>query len=91
MIEHLTRAAAVSGTAAAATRAVYAGLRRRRRAAWERVNHAGRPVSLYAGPAVAAGTALGALAASAPRERGAAVLAVLAGAACGAYDDRRGD
>ncbi|CAL9378546.1 hypothetical protein [Streptomyces sp. enrichment culture] len=91
MIEHLTRAAAVSGTAAAATRAVYAGLRRRRRAAWERVNHAGRPVSLYAGPAVAAGTALGVLGAAAPRERGAAVLAALAGAACGAYDDRRGD
>ncbi|MFD3356775.1 hypothetical protein [Streptomyces fradiae] len=92
MIEQRARdAVVVSGAAAATARAVYAGLRRRRRPAWERVNHAGRPVDLYAGPAVAVGTALGALCAGPPRQRGAAVLTVLAGAACGAYDDLRGD
>ncbi|MFF8293815.1 hypothetical protein ACF068_32070 [Streptomyces sp. NPDC016309] len=79
------------GIAAAGTRAVYAGLRRRRRdARWERTNYAGRTVDLYAGPAVAAGAALGALGAG-PRAAGAAVLAGLAAGACGAYDDVKGD
>ncbi|MCP9960516.1 hypothetical protein LUX05_02335 [Streptomyces somaliensis] len=91
MTDHLAGAAALCAAAAAATGAVRAGLGRRRRPAWERANHAGRAVDLYAGPAVAAGTALAALGAASPRERGAAVLATLAGAACGAYDDLRGD
>lgn len=91
MIDRPVRTAAVCGTAAAVARAVHAGLRRRRRPGWERVNHAGRAVGLYAGPAVAAGTALAALGAVPPRERAAAVQAVLAGALCGAYDDLRGD
>ncbi|MFF8386855.1 hypothetical protein [Streptomyces kanasensis] len=92
MIGNLTRAAVACGTAATAARAVGAVLRRRRRPAWERTNHAGRTVDLYAGPAVAVGTALGgALGAATRRERGAVLLATLAGAACGAYDDVRGD
>ncbi|WP_228981894.1 hypothetical protein [Streptomyces sp. DH12] len=92
MIGNLARAAVTYGAAAAATRAVGAGLRRRRRPGWERTNHAGRTVDLYAGPAVAAGTLLGgALGAATRRERGAVLLATLAGAACGAYDDARGD
>ncbi|MCP9959517.1 hypothetical protein [Streptomyces sudanensis] len=91
MIDRPVRTAAVCGTAAAVARAVHTGLRRRRRPGWERVNHAGRAVGLYAGPAVAAGTALAALGAVPPRERAAAVQAVLAGALCGAYDDLRGD
>ncbi|MET9804579.1 hypothetical protein [Streptomyces sp. NPDC006368] len=77
------------GVAAGVTRAVYAGLRRRPRdERWERTNHAGRTVDLYAGPAVAAGTVLGAVPAGG---RGAAVLAGVVAGACGAYDDHRGD
>ncbi|URM91884.1 hypothetical protein LUW75_20065 [Streptomyces sp. MRC013] len=91
MTDHPTRTAVVCATAAAVAGAVRAGLGRRRRPAWERTNHAGRAVDLYAGPAVAAGTVLAALGAASARERGAAVLATLAGAACGAYDDVRGD
>ncbi|GAA2668832.1 hypothetical protein [Streptomyces lunalinharesii] len=78
--------------AAGATRACYAVLRRRPpggAARWQRTNHAGRPVTLHAGPAVALGTALAA--AGAPglpaRTRAAAALAVLAAGGCGAYDD----
>ncbi|MER7109009.1 hypothetical protein [Streptomyces sp. NPDC000229] len=89
MIE-FSRAAAAFGFAAGATRAVYQGLRRRRDEQWERTNHAGRAVDLYAGPAVAAGAALGVLPSGA-RGRGAAVLAGLAAGACGAYDDAKGD
>ncbi|MFY4719657.1 hypothetical protein [Streptomyces sp. LaBMicrA B280] len=55
-------------------------------ARWERSNHAGRTVELYAGPAVAVGTAL-----AAARVRPAAGLAVLAAGVCGAYDDRAAD
>ncbi|MER6053457.1 hypothetical protein ABT168_39540, partial [Streptomyces sp. NPDC001793] len=54
--------------AAAATRAGYEALRRRPpggAARWERKNHAGRTVTLHAGPAAALGTAL---AATAPGE-----------------------
>ncbi|MYT29695.1 MULTISPECIES: hypothetical protein [unclassified Streptomyces] len=81
--------------AAAATRAGYEALRRRPpggAARWERKNHAGRTVTLHAGPAATLGTALAA--ATAPRlparARGAAALAVLAAGACGAYDDLAG-
>ncbi|MET8677515.1 hypothetical protein ABZW18_07980 [Streptomyces sp. NPDC004647] len=84
--------------AVGAVRAVYAGMRHKppgEPALWERRNHSGRTVDLYAGPAVTLGTALAV--ASAPtlplRTRGAAVLAVLAAGAGGAYDDMvgRGD
>ncbi|MFJ8648198.1 hypothetical protein ACIRNI_19035 [Streptomyces sp. NPDC093546] len=90
MIENLSRSAAAFGLAAGATRAVYAGLRRRRGGdrRWERTNYAGRTVDLYAGPAVAVGAALGALPAT---TRAAAALSGLAAGACGAYDDRNGD
>ncbi|WP_240965535.1 hypothetical protein [Streptomyces zingiberis] len=78
--------------AAGAARAVVAGIRRRPpggSAVWERRNHAGRPVDLYAGPAAVLGTALAAATAPGlpPRVRRAAGLAVLAAGACGAYDD----
>ncbi|WP_437020864.1 hypothetical protein [Streptomyces sp. enrichment culture] len=52
---------------------------------WERTNHAGRPVALYAGPASALAAAVGA-----GRVRPAAGFAVLAAGACGAYDDVAG-
>ncbi|MFI8522779.1 hypothetical protein ACIGEZ_34055 [Streptomyces sp. NPDC085481] len=70
--------------AAGVTRAAYEALRRVRDPRWERVNHAGRSVGLYAGPAVALGAAVGTR--SAP-----GALAVLAAGACGAYDDAYGD
>ncbi|MEU7109139.1 hypothetical protein ABZ951_29435 [Streptomyces sp. NPDC046215] len=59
---------------------------------WERSNHAGRSVGLWAGPAAVAGTALavGSGPGLRPRARGAAVLAVAAAGACGAYDDFAG-
>ncbi len=67
---------------------VYAVLSRRTDASWRRTNHAGRTVTLYAGPAAALGAAAGIAAAPGPaRERAAGVLAVLAAAGCGAYDD----
>ncbi|MEU6672380.1 hypothetical protein [Streptomyces sp. NPDC046727] len=53
---------------------------------WERTNHAGRTVGLYAGPAAALGAAL-----AAGRVHPGAGLAVLAAGACGAYDDVAGD
>jgi UDP-N-acetylmuramyl pentapeptide phosphotransferase/UDP-N-acetylglucosamine-1-phosphate transferase len=74
--------------AAAVTRAATAALRSKTpggRARWERTNHAGRTVQLYAGPAVAAAAALGAW-----RVRPAAGAAVLAAGVCGAYDDIAG-
>ncbi|SED68467.1 hypothetical protein [Streptomyces sp. TLI_105] len=80
------------GTFAAAfgaTRLAYGQLRRRppgNPGSWQRTNHAGRPVLLQAGPAAAFGSAAAALP-SAP----AAALAVAAAAACGRYDDLRGD
>jgi UDP-N-acetylmuramyl pentapeptide phosphotransferase/UDP-N-acetylglucosamine-1-phosphate transferase len=52
---------------------------------WERENHAGRTVDLYAAPAVVAGTAL-----AAARVRPAAGFAVLVAGACGGYDDVAG-
>ncbi|MGW2172278.1 hypothetical protein ACWC1C_17310 [Streptomyces sp. NPDC001705] len=75
-------AAGLARTGLTALRAVAPGGRER----WERVNHAGRTVDLYAGAdrrtlAAAVGTA---------RVRPAAGLAVLAAGACGAYDDVAG-
>ncbi|MEV5973333.1 hypothetical protein [Streptomyces sp. NPDC051921] len=85
MIRTRSRAASFA-VAAGLGRAVYEGLRRCRGAdpRWERTNHAGRPVHLYAGPAAAVGAAVGA-------GSGAGALAVLAAGVCGAYDDVRGD
>ncbi|MEU6385470.1 hypothetical protein ABZ847_18130 [Streptomyces bauhiniae] len=75
-------------TSALLTRGLTAALRHRApggRDRWERKNHAGRTVDLYAGPASAAATAL-----AAARVHPAAGLAVLAAGACGAYDDIAG-
>ncbi|MER5969960.1 hypothetical protein ABT112_09520 [Streptomyces sp. NPDC002055] len=84
--------------AVGAARVAQAGLRRKppgEAALWERRNHSGRVVDLYAGPAVTVGTVLAAVTASAlpVRARGAAALAVLGAGACGLYDDMvgRGD
>lgn len=84
----ISRIATSFALAAGLARAGTAGLRAaapggRRR--WERTNHAGRTVGLYAGPAVAA-----AVAAAAGRVRPAAGAAVLAAGICGAYDDVAG-
>ena len=80
--------------AAGAARTAFAGMRHKPPGGaelWERRNHAGRPVDLYAGPAVAVGTAL-AVAGSPglPGRVRTAALAVLAAGACGAYDDLAG-
>ncbi|RCH65012.1 hypothetical protein DT019_29450 [Streptomyces sp. SDr-06] len=77
------------GMAGAVARAVYVGLARTRRdERFTRKSYAGRTVDLYSGPAVA----LGALAGSATLPtRAAGLVAVGAGALCGAYDDVRGD
>ncbi|MCW7942939.1 hypothetical protein AAW14_12990 [Streptomyces hygroscopicus] len=74
-------AAAVTRAATAALRAAAPGGRDR----WERKNHAGRTVGLYAGPASGVAAALGA-----GRVRPAAGLAVLVAGVCGAYDDIAG-
>ncbi len=71
-------AAAVTHLGQAALRATAPGGRAR----WERRNHAGRTVGLYAGPAAAVAAAAGA-----SRVHPAAGAAVLAAGACGAYDD----
>nr|WP_225829193.1 hypothetical protein [Streptomyces sp. TML10] len=55
-------------------------------ARWERRNHAGKSVELYAAPASALGAAV-----AAARVHPGAGLAVLAAGACGAYDDVAGD
>ncbi|MEW2195015.1 hypothetical protein [Streptomyces microflavus] len=87
MGENVSRA--VAGLVGAGVAAgVYAMLSRRTDASWRRTNHAGRAVALYAGPAAALGAAAGIAAAPGPaRARAAGVLAVLAAAGCGAYDD----
>jgi UDP-N-acetylmuramyl pentapeptide phosphotransferase/UDP-N-acetylglucosamine-1-phosphate transferase len=54
---------------------------------WTRTNHAGEPVSLLAGPAVAAGLLSGALVAPSPRAAAALVAGVGAGASLGVVDD----
>nr|WSY55971.1 hypothetical protein OG999_41430 [Streptomyces sp. NBC_00886] len=69
-------AAAVTRTTLVALRAKGLGDR------WERKNHAGRTVDLYAAPAAVAGAAL-----AAACVRPAAGFAVLAAGACGGYDD----
>ncbi|MFC6065921.1 hypothetical protein [Streptomyces ochraceiscleroticus] len=82
-------------TAAGVARTAYEGLRRRPPGGtepWQRKNHAGRSVDLFAGPAAAVGAA--AAVAGAPgltvRARTAGALAVLAAGGCGAYDDMAG-
>ncbi|MFF2653431.1 hypothetical protein [Streptomyces sp. NPDC058045] len=80
----LLTAAATARTGLAALRRTAPGGRER----WQRTNHRGHPVDLYAGPATAA-----ALTAAALPVRGAgpaAALAVLGAAACRAYDDVAG-
>ncbi|AWT42270.1 MULTISPECIES: hypothetical protein [Streptomyces] len=74
----LALAAGLTRAAAAVLRAAPPGGRGR----WERTNHAGRVVGLYAGPALALAGAV-----AAGRVRPAAGLAVAAAGACGAYDD----
>ncbi|MFC4514145.1 hypothetical protein [Streptomyces ehimensis] len=83
-------------TAATTARGTHEALRRTRPggpAVWDRVNHAGRTVTLCAGPAAALGTAVATAAARAlpARHRWAGALTVLAAGACGAYDDVAGD
>ncbi|MFE9454867.1 hypothetical protein [Streptomyces sp. NPDC006739] len=77
----LVRSAALTRAALTALRANPPGGPGR----WERRNHAGRTVELYAGPAVAVSAAVGAA-----RVHPGAGLAVLAAGACGAYDDVAG-
>ncbi|MFC7306997.1 hypothetical protein ACFQVC_22540 [Streptomyces monticola] len=81
--------------AVGATRAGYVALRRMKPGGagrWERRNYSGRTLDLCAGPAVAVGTALGALAPRGlpARARGGVSLAVAAAGACGVYDDMAG-
>lgn len=84
--------AAVAGVVSAAVATgTYRALQARPRGRRRRVNHAGRPVDLYAGSAAALGAAAGAAVLPLPgRTRCGAVLAVLAAAGCGAYDDLAG-
>lgn len=81
--------------AAAAAQGTYRLLRRRPPAGpdtWTRTNHRGEPVTLLAGPAVAAGAALAAVASPGlPGRTRAGLLAAAAGAAAfGGYDDLAG-
>ncbi|MEU6818653.1 hypothetical protein [Streptomyces sp. NPDC046860] len=83
-----TGRAAALFTSALLTRGLTAALRFRPPGGpgrWERPNHAGRTVELYAGTACAAATAF-----AATRVHPAAGLAVLAAGTCGAYDDIAG-
>lgn len=76
------------GLAAALTRVGTTALRAKApggRDRWERTNHAGRTVELYAGAAAALAAAVGA-----GRVRPAAGVAVAVAGACGAYDDVAG-
>lgn len=69
--------------AAAVTRSTLIGLRAKGLGGrWERKNHAGRTVDLYAAPAVVAGAALAAV-----RVRPVAGFVVLVAGVCGGYDD----
>jgi UDP-N-acetylmuramyl pentapeptide phosphotransferase/UDP-N-acetylglucosamine-1-phosphate transferase len=76
-----TLAAGLGRATTAVLRATAPGGARR----WERTNHAGRTVDLYAGPAAALAAAV-----AAARARPVAGLAVLAAGVCGAYDDIAG-
>jgi UDP-GlcNAc:undecaprenyl-phosphate/decaprenyl-phosphate GlcNAc-1-phosphate transferase len=87
--------AATAALAAAAAQGAYRLLCRRPpggQGTWTRTNHRGEPVTLLAGPAVAAGAALAAVASPGlPGRARAALLAAAAGAAaCGGYDDLAG-
>ncbi len=83
-----TNVSTAVGVAGLVGAGVYAVLRRRTDPAWLRTNHAGRTVTLYAGPAAVLGAAAGTAATPGPaRGRAAGVLAVLAAGGCGAYDD----
>jgi UDP-GlcNAc:undecaprenyl-phosphate GlcNAc-1-phosphate transferase len=84
-----------AGLAAGAGVASYRVLRRwppGGRAAWDRVNHRGEPVTLLAGPAAAAGAVTGAaLGPGIPaRQRAALTVAAAGAAAFGAVDDLAG-
>ncbi|MET7488853.1 hypothetical protein [Streptomyces sp. NPDC005538] len=82
MIVRLARTASFA-LAAVVTRTTLVALRAKGLGGrWERKNHAGRTVDLYAAPAVVAGAAL-----AAGRVRPVAGFAVLAAGACGGYDD----
>lgn len=84
----ISRIATSFALAAGLARAGTAGLRAVApggRGRWERTNHAGRTVGLYAGPAAAVAAAV-----SAGRVRPAAGAAVLAAGICGAWDDVAG-
>lgn len=85
-------AAAAALAAAAGERVAAAALRRRPPGGaprWTRTNHRGEPISLLEGPAVVLGTLAGLSCAPglALRPRAAAVVAVAAAGALGAYDD----
>ncbi|GHB53699.1 hypothetical protein GCM10010377_51050 [Streptomyces viridiviolaceus] len=80
-VSSLALAAALTRTGLTVLRATAPGGAER----WERGNHAGRTVGLYAGPASAVAAAVGA-----GRIRPAAGVAVLAAGVCGAYDDVAG-
>ena len=88
-----TRAIA-AGAAAGTARAAYAALTRQLDGSsrWNRINHRGEPVTLFEGPALVIGSAVGiALAPGLPtRLRAAGVVAALGCGALGAYDDLAG-
>jgi hypothetical protein len=84
-----------AGLAAGAARALYAALARRPpggTATWTRANHRGEPVSLLAGPALAAAAVTAAAAAPGlpGRTRAALATAGVGAAALGGYDDLAG-
>ncbi|QAY70690.1 hypothetical protein [Xylanimonas protaetiae] len=86
-LRHLVRGAVVSavvtaGVRTAADRRPPGGGER-----WTRTNHRGEPISLLEGPAVAAGLAVGALAAGRGRGRAAGVVATVGAGAFGLVDD----
>lgn len=82
---NVSRAVVVAGLVGAGG---YAALSRRTDPAWLVRSHAGRTVTLYAGPAAVLGAAAGTAVAPGPaRGRAAGVLAVLAAGGRGAYDD----
>ncbi len=93
----LIAAAAGGTTAAVAARCAYTALIRRPPGGtktWSRTNHRGEPVTLLAGPAVAAGAIAGLLAQAAlganSRRTTAMAVAGAGAAAFGAYDDLAG-
>ena len=86
--------AIAAGAAAGTARAAYAVLTRRLDGSsrWNRTNHRGEPVTLFEGPALLIGSAVGiALAPELPtRLRTAGVVAALGCGVLGAYDDLAG-